>query len=246
MQSPRVLQKISSKVLRKRISSNTKIKIAIVTAVILALIIYIFCDVFFNGPLTNFLSNKDAVVNWVRGQGVTGILLYIGIQILQVVAAPIPGQIVGGVGGFVFGWWGVLWTTIGTAIGATLVFWLSRKFGRPLVEKVFKKTALDKFDFIVGKDAPFLIFIIFLIPGLPDDMICYLAGLTTIPLKKLVGLMLLGRFPVIIITNYIGAGVEKSSYLPVVVTVIVTVIILALFLWQKDRIMRYLKSKAEK
>ena len=201
---------MQNNIFKKRITSKTKLKIIAVVAVILLIAIYVIWDLLNNGPLTSFLNNKDAIISWVEGHGFLGPLAFIFLQVLQIVLAPIPGQIVGGVGGFLFSWWGVLWTCIGTAIGGFIVFWLSRKFGRPLVEKIVKKDSLDKFDFIFSNNTSFILFVIFLIPGLPDDIICYLAGLTKISLKKLVALFVVGRLPAIIITNYLGFGIGDS------------------------------------
>lgn len=232
-------------IFKTRLSRATKIKIAVTAAVILAIIGYVVWDVVAGGPLTSLLSNKDAIVAWVSSHGILGPLAFVFLQILQTILAPIPGNVVGGVGGFIFGWWGILWTLIGSAIGFFIVFWLSRKFGRPLVEKLVKKESLDKFDFIAGRDAPFILFMIFLIPGLPDDVVCYLAGLTEVPIRKLMVLVLLGRLPAIVMTNYIGSGLGEESLAPVIVATVATVIIIAVVLWKKDQIMSYLRSKSQ-
>ena len=224
------------------ITSKTKLKIIAVVAVILLIAIYVIWDLLNNGPLTSFLNNKDAIISWVEGHGFLGPLAFIFLQVLQIVLAPIPGQIVGGVGGFLFSWWGVLWTCIGTAIGGFIVFWLSRKFGRPLVEKIVKKDSLDKFDFIFSNNTSFILFVIFLIPGLPDDIICYLAGLTKISLKKLVALFVVGRLPAIIITNYLGFGIGEENLTPVIVISIIIAIVLALIVWQREKIINFLKK----
>ena len=209
---------------------------------ILLIAIYVIWDLLNNGPLTSFLNNKDAIISWVEGHGFLGPLAFIFLQVLQIVLAPIPGQIVGGVGGFLFSWWGVLWTCIGTAIGGFIVFWLSRKFGRPLVEKIVKKDSLDKFDFIFSNNTSFILFVIFLIPGLPDDIICYLAGLTNISLKKLVTLFVIGRLPAIIIINYLGSGIGEENLAPVVVISVIVAIVLALIVWQREKIIGFLKK----
>ena len=171
--------------------------------------------------------------DWVNSFGIFGPLAYILAQILQMVIAPIPGQVITATGGYLFGWWGILWTLIGTAIGGFIVFWLARKFGRPLIEKFFKKSSISKFEFIFNKNATFIIFIIFLLPGLPDDLICFMAGLTKVPIRTLVIILLLGHLPSIIVTNYIGAGLDDANLAPVVIVTIVVVIIFALFIWQK-------------
>ena len=233
---------MQNNIFKKRITSKTKLKIIAVVAVILLIAIYVIWDLLNNGPLTSFLNNKDAIISWVEGHGFLGPLAFIFLQVLQIVLAPIPGQIVGGVGGFLFSWWGVLWTCIGTAIGGFIVFWLSRKFGRPLVEKIVKKDSLDKFDFIFSNNTSFILFVIFLIPGLPDDIICYLAGLTNISLKKLVTLFVIGRLPAIIIINYLGSGIGEENLAPVVVISVIVAIVLALIVWQREKIIGFLKK----
>ena len=233
---------MQNNIFKKRITSKTKLKIIAVVAVILLIAIYVIWDLLNNGPLTSFLNNKDTIISWVEGHGFLGPLAFIFLQVLQIVLAPIPGQIVGGVGGFLFSWWGVLWTCIGTAIGGFIVFWLSRKFGRPLVEKIVKKDSLDKFDFIFNNNTSFILFVIFLIPGLPDDIICYLAGLTKISLKKLVALFVVGRLPAIIITNYLGFGIGEENLTPVIVISIIIAIVLALIVWQREKIIGFLKK----
>lgn len=233
---------MQNNIFKKRITSKTKLKIIAVVAVILLIAIYVIWDLLNNGPLTSFLNNKDTIISWVEGHGFLGPLAFIFLQVLQIVLAPIPGQIVGGVGGFLFSWWGVLWTCIGTAIGGFIVFWLSRKFGRPLVEKIVKKDSLDKFDFIFNNNTSFILFVIFLIPGLPDDIICYLAGLTNISLKKLVTLFVIGRLPAIIIINYLGSGIGEENLAPVIVISIIVAIVLALIVWQREKIIGFFKK----
>lgn len=232
-----------SKIFKQRISKKTKLQLIGLGLVVLLLISYLVFDIASSGPLTSLLSNKERIVNLVNSLGFFGPLLYILLQILQTVAAPIPGQVVGTVGGFIFGWWGVLWTVIGSAIGFFIVFTLSRRFGRPLVEKIVKKDMLDKFDFIAGERAPFILFIIFLLPGLPDDIVCYVAGLTEVPIKKLMVMIVLGRLPAVIMTNYIGAGLGEENLTPVIIATVLTVIFLALIYSQKNRIMKYLSGQ---
>lgn len=230
---------------RKRLSRNTKIKVVLVGVVLAILLVYCIFDIVFRGPLTSLLSNRDRLVETVESFGVFAPLLYILLQILQTVVAPIPGQLVGSVGGFLFGFWGIIWTTIGSVIGSYLVFRIARRFGRPLLEKIFKRSVIDKFDFIINaKSASLILFAIFLLPGFPDDVVCYVAGLTKLSIKRLMLIFILGRFPTIVMTNYFGAGLGENMTMVAVVAV-ASVIILGLAIWQRERIMKFLKKSAE-
>lgn len=227
--------------LKKRIRWQTWLKLILITVAILAIIGYLIWDVIATGPITSLLTNRDQLVEVVSSWGIFAPFVYIILQIIQTVVAPIPGQIVGGIGGFIFGPWGILWTTIGTLIGCYIVFRIARRFGRPLIEKLFKKSVLDKFDFILGsKSTSLILFLIFLLPGFPDDMICYLAGLTKLPIRQLMIILVLGRFPVIVVTNFIGEGIS-TNLTAVIVVAVATVILLGIAVWQRERIIRFLK-----
>ncbi len=232
--------------LRKRIARKTKIKVAIVALLIAALMLYLILDVALHGPLMSLLSNRDKLVESVQSFGPFAPLLYILLQMVQTVVAPIPGQIVGSVGGFLFGPWGILWTTIGSLIGCWIVFLLARRFGRPLLEKIFKKSVITKFDFILeAKSASLILFAIFLLPGFPDDVVCYLAGLTKLSIKRLMILVTLGRLPTIILTNYLGAGIGEN-FTMVAIVALLGVIILGIGIWQRERIIGFLKKTSNK
>lgn len=230
--------------IKKRISRRTWAKVVIATIIIIALLGYLAWDIIANGPLMTLLTSRDKLVTAVNSWGPFAPLLYIILQVLQTVVAPIPGQIVGSIGGFLFGPWGILWTTIGTLIGCWIVFKIARRFGRPLLEKLFKKSAIEKFDFIINaKSASLILFAIFLLPGFPDDIICYIAGLTNLSIKRLMAIVTLGRFPVIVLTNYIGAEVG-TNFVMVALVALLAVVILGIGIWQRERIMTFLRRGA--
>lgn len=224
----------------RKLSTGAKVKIAILALLVLAATIYVIWDVVTNGPLTQLFQNRDELVAYIKTKGVLAPIVYVLLQIAQTVFAPIPGNIVGGVGGFLFGWWGILWTLIGSMIGFWIVFILSRRFGRPLVEKVIQRENLEKFDFIIGKRAPVVLFVIFLIPGLPDDIVAYIAGLTEVKIKNLVLLAIIGRLPSIVVTNYIGMGLGVGNARLIGVIALGVALVLAIIIWQRERIMRWI------
>jgi len=229
--------------IKEKISHKTIVKFVIFGLIIAALVGYLAWDIIAKGPLTRLLINRDELVHIMREMGPWAPLLYILLQIVQVIVAPIPGQIVGGVGGFLFGHWGILWTTIGSFIGFWIVFLIARKFGRPLLEKIFKKSLIDKFDFIINaKGASLIIFAIFLLPGFPDDIVCYIAGLTRLPMRNLLLISILGRFPTIVLTNYIGMGIQGNLGLVVGLSIL-AVMLIAVFTWKRETILAFLKRE---
>lgn len=231
---------------RKHLSRGTKIKLAVTIIVAAAIALYLIFDVVFHGPLTSLLVNRDQLVQSVESWGAFAPLLYMLLQIMQTVVAPIPGQVVGSVGGFLFGTWGIVWTAIGTLIGCYIVFRLARRFGRPLLEKIFKPSVIEQFDFILSsKSTSLILFAIFLLPGFPDDMICYLAGMTPLSIRRLMVILILGKLPTIILTNFLGAGLSDNLGLVAGLSVIM-VMLLGLAIWKREFIMRILKGEYRK
>jgi uncharacterized membrane protein YdjX (TVP38/TMEM64 family) len=230
-------------IFKQRLSKKTKIQVAIVCAVIVAIIALLALDVIYDGPLTFVLTNKEEVTSIVHAWGIFGPLVFIILQAIQTIIAPIPLSATGIVGGFVFGWWGVLWTTIGSIIGFWVIFWLARKFGRKFIEKIIRKELIDKFDYITKKRGTFVLFLIFLLPGLPDDVVGYIAGLTKIPIRTLLALAIIGRMPAVVATNMVGAGLGEDNITTVVIILVISAVILAVVAVKHGTIMKYLQSE---
>ena len=133
--------------------------------------------------------------------------LFILIQVLQVVIAPIPGQAAAFAGGFIFGFWkGWGLTTLGLVIGSLIAMSLARLLGISLVRKVVPESIIQRFDSVISDGGYMTFFMIFLLPALPDDAVCFLAGLTKLKLLPLSLVCLLGRAPGMAVLSLTGAG----------------------------------------
>ena len=101
-------------------------------------------------------------------------VIFIGLQALQVVISPIPGELTGILGGYLFGQWvGLLYSTIGLTLGSVVAFAVGRWLGARYVRKLVSADIWHKMGFIVEAEGAILCFIIFLMPGLPKDVTCY-------------------------------------------------------------------------
>ena len=140
-------------------------------------------------------------------------VVFVALQALQVIIAPIPGEITGFVGGFLFGYvWGTILSTLGLTLGSLVAFLIARIFGVPLVEKVVKKEYRDRFHEFVARKGLYLVFVLFLIPGLPKDSLCYLLGLTGMGFVPFTLINIFGRLPGTLILTWQGAAVYHQQY----------------------------------
>ncbi|WP_336361140.1 TVP38/TMEM64 family protein [Haladaptatus sp. ZSTT2] len=157
-------------------------------------------------------ANPEYARTLIAGYGSLAPLVFIALQIAQVVIAPIPGQAMGVVSGYLFGAaLGTLYSVIGAAIGSFLAAGIARRFGRPYVTRVVHPDTLARFDGVTDRRGAAGLFLAFLVPGLPDDAICFVAGLTRLSLSRIVLIAILGRAPSLLLTNLVGAELASRN-----------------------------------
>lgn len=166
------------------------------------------------------------------------------MQVFQVVAAPIPGEVTGFLGGFFYGaFWGIILSTIGLTIGSWLAFTLSRIFGRPFVEKVVKKETLDRFDYLLKhKKADILVLLLFLIPGFPKDYLCYILGLGPMNTGIFLIISTAGRFLGTCLLTLGGLFIRNHQYYRFSILLGIAIIIVLLSMAYKDKIEEFLRK----
>jgi len=138
--------------------------------------------------------------------GPWGPLVSIALNAAQVLLAPLPGQFVGLVNGYLYSvWLGTLYSMAGLVLGTTLAMGLARWFGRPLVERLVNPEKLSRWDRIANRQGPLFFFLVFLFPFVPDDVACFLIGLSPLAIPRMVVLATLGRLPGVFVSCWVGA-----------------------------------------
>tara|TARA_Y100000310_G_scaffold105766_1_gene104301 strand:+ start:1542 stop:2216 length:675 start_codon:yes stop_codon:yes gene_type:complete len=208
-------------------------------------ILVLFTIIFWQ-QLFNFFSNPDKIRNTILATGVLAPIIFIFLIILQVLIAPVPGQAMGLMSGYVFGpVRGTLYSMIGLTIGSYIAFKLSRIYGIPLVKKIVDKRTFEKFNKIALEKGPFTLFLLYLFPALPDDSICYIAGLTKIKIKNLVIISAIGRFPGFLVLNVIGSGLYFTTFSSLILLGLLTIISFLIYLSRnkiEKAILRFIKK----
>ena len=139
--------------------------------------------------------NKKKMELFLESLGPWSTVVFVVLQAFQVVAAPIPGEATGILGGFLYGpYLGTLLSTIGLTIGSLMAFLLARYLGRPFAERFIAPSILQRFDYLLHHKGVFIIFLLFLIPGFPKDALCYLLGLGHLTVGEFLVIGGVGRF----------------------------------------------------
>ena len=223
-----------------------KIPLNVLVGLVVVVALLVVATAFFWQPLSSLASNPESIKQSVEQAGWWGPLVFIGVQFLQILIAPIPGQVIGVAGGTLFGpFLGTVYSMVGALVGFTAIFMLSRRLGRPFVERFVKKEHLDKFDYLAKANGPLVFFLIFLLPVFPDDLICYIAGLSAIPIRTLVAVSLVGRLPGYLVLALIGSGVAGSNVTLIGVLVAVVAGCLVVAYWQRKRLEKWVHRVAK-
>jgi uncharacterized membrane protein YdjX (TVP38/TMEM64 family) len=175
-----------------------------------------------------FLSDPEALQAWLARLGPLGPLGLIAFNTIQVVVAPIPGYPVQIVSGYLFGWWrGSLYAVVGMILGGLLAMTLARVYGRPLVQRMVGAERLDRWENVAHLNSLAVWFVLML--GPLGDSTYYIAGLTMLPIWKLLAIVLLVRTPSVMVSAALGAGVIswRSPWFIAAATIFIVLGILA-------------------
>jgi len=169
---------------------------------------------FIGKPLVAFVSDAEAFRAWVAEREWLGRFAFLGMLLFQVVFAFIPGGVFEVAGGYAFGAVeGTILSIIGTTLGSAAVFLLVKKYGLKFVLLFFSQEKLDSVQFMHNKKRLYLIvFIAFIIPGTPKDLLCYVAGLTDMKLGIWLLITSVARIPAITISTIGGNAIGTESY----------------------------------
>lgn len=186
-----------------------------------------------------FLFDSAELRRWIDQFGVFAPVVFILLQAGQVVLAPIPGQVVAFVAGVLFGSFaGTVYSMIGVVVGSAIAFSISKRYGRSAVERLLKDDLIGGFDDFVERVGLPGLFVFVVIPGLPDDAVCFLAGLTTFKLRTFLVVIAVGRLPAYVLTVYAGGSVAADRFLEAGVAIALVVSFALLGYYKRDEIKR--------
>jgi uncharacterized membrane protein YdjX (TVP38/TMEM64 family) len=202
-------------------------------AIIVGIIIYMF-------PVMRKLSTKEGQLAFkekVSSSGILGLLMLFALQVAQIFLIIIPGEPIEILAGMCYGpIWGTVFIMVSAGIISTIIFSLVRKYGKRFVYNFCDKEKVAKIEnsklFKNPNKIEMIMFILFLLPGTPKDLLAYTAGLLPINPVKFVLISVFARFPSVISSTLAGANLavgdwKKSivMYLSIVFVAIIVILI---------------------
>lgn len=212
-------------------------QMVLIASIVLILTVFVLIGYYVGMPLVKqFREAPETFRDFVKDHGLLGPFLMIGIVMMQVVVALVPGEPFEVAAGFVFGWLqGTLLCLIGIAAASLLVFVLVRVFGKKVVELFFQEDKIRQYAFLQNeKRLNILVFILFLIPGTPKDLLTYVVPLTPMKWTDFLWITLLARIPSLVSSTVTGHLAQKEKYIAAVITYGITLVVSAgLIIWYR-------------
>jgi uncharacterized membrane protein YdjX (TVP38/TMEM64 family) len=158
-------------------------------------------------------ENQLRFSEFVSELGVWGPLLLLIIQILQVFIAFIPGEPIEIIAGLMYGAWGGLVLCLaGILISTVTIYYTVRKIGRKKLSAIYKKEENLKYSFLFkAENVTYLVFVLFLIPGTPKDILTYLCPFTKIKPSHYFIISTFARIPSILSSTAVGDTLAEGS-----------------------------------
>lgn len=189
-----------------------------------------------------FIFNADELRIWISQFGPLAPLVFIVIQATQVVVAPIPGQALALVSGYLFGSVaGTIYSLLGVLLGSAIAFSLAKRYGRSFVEEILHEDLMTRFDGFIDRVGIPGLLVFVLIPGLPDDAVCFLCGLTTMSLRTFLILITIGRLPAYVLTVYAGGELASGQLSSALLLLGVVIVLSAIGYYKQDTIRQFVQ-----
>lgn len=170
--------------------------------------------------------NREEIRDALMEYGALAPLIFICLQILQIIFSPFPGEATGVLGGFLFGKWeGLLYSTIGLSIGSIAAFFISRQFRRLIQPWLARSPVYNRLEALLEHQGIFICFMLFLMPGFPKDFLCYFLGLSRIPWKIFFFIASAGRIPGTVMLSWQGAEIYNGNIVGLITLVVITIVV---------------------
>lgn len=212
--------------MKKRISPGLILNITALVAIVACATVFTikYWDTF------RVLGTEDGLSDFVedlRGTGIFGALILILVQALQVAVAIIPGEFVELAAGAMFGpWLGLVICLVGLCLGTAVIFALVRYFGGAFVRGSIGEREFERLKFLNDpRRALIILFFVFIIPGVPKDVLIYLVPLTKVRLPHFLIMSSIARIPTVISSTFVGSAVVEENYLSAAIVFSVSLLI---------------------
>lgn len=221
------------------------LKLLLLIGIVVAIPVYIY---FYQQDFINQFKSFEDVIAYLEQYKFESIFIYIGVQVLQIVISIIPGQAFQFAAGYLYGFFpGLLFSIIGAFIGTMISFYLAKLLGKSAMHLFFGEERMTYFiERLNSKKAYIIVFLLYLIPGLPKDVVSYAAGVSEMNFKAFMAFSMAGRIFGMSGSLLIGALYFHQHYTGMIVIAVIAVIAFVFCIVYRKKINQYLDKFYDK
>ena len=226
-----------------KITNTKKNIIRTIIICIVLLVLYLFKTPLIESLIRFYilLSDRENIKIFIVSFGPLAPVVFIFTQIVQVVFAPVPGEVTSFIGGYLFGAKkGFFYSSVGLTIGSMMNFAIGRFFGKRYIRGLIPSDKLEKFDKVIRRQGVIIIFLLFVFPGFPKDYLCLFLGVSAIPFQIFIILASIGRMPGTFMLSLQGEFLYGEMYGFFIFALGGCVILAALAYWYRETIYRWI------
>ena len=217
------------------------LKLLILLLIVVGIPLYVW---FYKGEFLRSFDNLEEARAFLEGYKFKGYWAYLGIQVLQIVISIIPGQFTNMAAGYLFGFPAAfVISVIGAIAGTFITYFIAKLLGakamKQLIEPERYKRFLKRFN---SKRSYITVFILYLVPGLPKDVLGYVAGVSKMNFVPFLFLSVIGRLPALSVSVMVGSMIYKEIYTGVIILILLMVIISMTGILYRKKLLRYIDS----
>lgn len=180
---------------------------------VLSILLMVALTLLLGKPMLEYMQDPAAFTLRLQNLGAWGPIVFMALNIVQVLLAIIPGGPFEVAAGALWGpFWGTIMCDVAMSIGGVITFLFVRKFGIKFIELFTTREKIESVKFLKANEkSTSLLFLFFLLPGTPKDLMCYVVGLSDIKLSVWILINLVGRFPAILLSALGGHAVTEQN-----------------------------------
>lgn len=202
-------------------------------------------------PVINNLATDEGRASlslMVKENWLNAFLMLLGLQVVQIVVAFLPGYFIDVAAGIMFGeFWGIVLLALGSTIATVIVYYLAKLLGTPFIRLFVSKSVQEKYSFLhKTKQAEIVFFFIFLLPGIPKDVFIYLAPLTHVKLSRFIIITLIARIPGWILELMVGTSFIDGNFTVTIVLIAIIILLAVIGIIFRKEITQFLEKRAFK
>lgn len=221
-------------------------KLILCTLIFLAIVGAVFFTICATGIITK-INSIDALRDYIAGFGNMAVFLFILFCFLQVVVLPVPGSIAVAAGVALFGPLKcAIFSFIGIVTGSMVAFAIGRWVGYKAVKWIVGKEALDKWLQKLKNKDYLILSIMFLLPMFPDDILCFVAGLSSMTWGYFLVMIVVTRAISVASTSFSFGLIPFNTWWGILIWIVIAVLI-GISFWlvckYSDKIDNFIKTK---